>query len=268
MKTEFSAPRLGSLPRRGTWLTGGTIASLTLLLAGIASPTIAAAQGAQGSSGVYAGRASGAGCQPAKPDHRRLAAPSAGCNQAGRGATGPAGPKGDPGDIGPKIGGVAHADIPGAGGVYTGCYNRSTGALRVIDFEAGQRCRSGELTVRWNQTGPTGPTGPKGDIGPQGPQGIQGPKGDTGATGPSGTADIVQGGGPTVSVSPGAFVTSRAVCPADHPKAIASGFFGGGSGTFVTESFRETTTPNSWVMSFGNAGPESTRPGPVVYCSV
>ncbi|MFD0033384.1 hypothetical protein ACWGDS_21440 [Streptomyces sp. NPDC055059] len=164
------------------------------------------------------------------------------------------------------LGGVAHADIPGAGGVYTGCYNRSTGVLRVIDFEAGGRCRSGELTVRWNQTGPSGPTGPKGDTGPQGLQGIQGPKGDTG---PSGTADIVTAGGPTISVPPGGFASSKAVCPADHPKAIASGFFAGGGGTFLHESFRDTTnTPfDSWVMTFGNAGTESSRPGAVVYCA-
>ncbi|MGW6144127.1 hypothetical protein ACWFRM_40005 [Streptomyces sp. NPDC055144] len=163
------------------------------------------------------------------------------------------------------LGGVAHADIPGAGGVYTGCYNRSTGVLRVIDFEAGRRCRSGELTVRWNQTGPTGPNGPKGDTGLQGLQGIQGPKGDTG---PSGTADIVTAGGTNISVPPGGFNSSKAVCPPDHPKAISGGFFASGK-TFLRESFRDTTntTFDSWVMTFGNVGTESGTAGVLVYCS-
>ncbi|WP_225101820.1 hypothetical protein [Streptomyces sp. CoH27] len=60
------------------------------------------------------------------------------------------------------LGGVARADIPGVNGVYTGCYSRTNGVLRLIDFEAGQRCRPGETTVTWNQTGPQGPAGPQG----------------------------------------------------------------------------------------------------------
>ncbi|MFD7256821.1 hypothetical protein [Streptomyces sp. NPDC059874] len=70
------------------------------------------------------------------------------------------------------FGGVAYADIPGAGGVYTGCYSAGSGTLRVIDDEAGQRCRAGERTVTWSQAGQPGPIGPQGRAGSQGDAGL------------------------------------------------------------------------------------------------
>jgi hypothetical protein len=99
--------------------------------------------------------------------------------------------------------GVGYAAIPSADGVIHGCYQKpgllaNEGALRVIDKEKDQTCRSNELAVDWNQKGlkgdigpagpkgDLGPPGPKGDAGPPGPQGEQGPKGDTGAQGPPG----------------------------------------------------------------------------------
>ncbi|MGW2275481.1 hypothetical protein [Streptomyces yangpuensis] len=86
------------------------------------------------------------------------------------------------------LSGAAHADIPGANGVYTGCYSRVTGSLRVIDFEAGQRCRTllGENTVTWSQTGPKGATGATGATGPTGAAGATGATGATGDTGSPG----------------------------------------------------------------------------------
>lgn len=86
------------------------------------------------------------------------------------------------------LGGVAHATVPDADGVYTGCYVRTTGALRVIDYPAGQRCRSNELTVTWNRQGPTGSPGPTGSQGPQGGQGPQGTQGVQGVQGPPGVS--------------------------------------------------------------------------------
>ena len=64
---------------------------------------------------------------------------------------------------------IAYANIPSANGVINGCYDQSTGGLRVIDFEAGQKCRlPGESALNWNQTGPQGPQGPEGPSGPAG----------------------------------------------------------------------------------------------------
>ena len=85
-------------------------------------------------------------------------------------------------------GGVAMATIPGSGGVINGCYNKTGGALRVIDTAAAS-CSNGESALNWNQTGPQGPQGPKGDPGPQGAKGdpgAQGPSGPQGARGPQG----------------------------------------------------------------------------------
>jgi len=90
-------------------------------------------------------------------------------------------------------GGVALATIPSSGGVINGCYNKTSGALRVID-PAAATCSNGESSLNWNQTGqqglqgPQGPAGAKGDKGDQGLTGPQGPKGDTGAQGPAGPA--------------------------------------------------------------------------------
>lgn len=55
---------------------------------------------------------------------------------------------------------VAFASIPhSTSGQITGCYSARSGALRVIDAQAGQTCARGETQISWNQTGPQGPVG-------------------------------------------------------------------------------------------------------------
>jgi hypothetical protein len=54
---------------------------------------------------------------------------------------------------------VAVASIPDGSGVIHGCRDNKSGALRVIDTDRGQTCRSGETTLTWNQAGPQGPAG-------------------------------------------------------------------------------------------------------------
>lgn len=71
-------------------------------------------------------------------------------------------------------GGFAYASIPGPDGVISGCRNKSTGVLRVIDRDAGVRCRASERALDWNQVGPQGPPGQEGA---QGAAGVQGPPG-------------------------------------------------------------------------------------------
>lgn len=92
---------------------------------------------------------------------------------------------------------AAQAAIPDADGVYTGCYQKITGATRVIDASR-QVCRPMETMITWNeagQPGPAGPpgvqgeagaTGPQGEQGLAGPAGPQGPQGESGPTGPQG----------------------------------------------------------------------------------
>lgn len=82
-----------------------------------------------------------------------------------------------------------YASIPDGGGVVHGCYQKITGALRVIDPGKGQKCSGTELGLTWSQAGPpgvTGQQGPTGQRGPTGDNGQQGLSGMTGATGPSG----------------------------------------------------------------------------------
>jgi hypothetical protein len=66
---------------------------------------------------------------------------------------------------GALFGSVALAAIPGATGVITGCCDKKSGELRVIDAEAGKTCKRDEQQISWNQTGPQGLPGPKGDKG-------------------------------------------------------------------------------------------------------
>jgi hypothetical protein len=80
--------------------------------------------------------------------------------------------------------GIAYAAIPGGDGVIHGCINTSanpSGALRVIDTDAGAKCAKNERALDFNQRGPKGE---------QGEQGIQGPKGDDGAPGAPGISTV------------------------------------------------------------------------------
>jgi hypothetical protein len=82
---------------------------------------------------------------------------------------------------------VAFASIPGGDGVIHGCFAKSGGAMRIIDGSVTQ-CKSGEISLNFNQTGSQGIQGVQGPIGPAGPQGLQGTQGLTGATGETGPA--------------------------------------------------------------------------------
>lgn len=117
-----------------------------------------------------------------------------------------------------------------------GCYQKSTGQLRVLatsspshDSSANTNvdnsgnkndkgngnsssCRSDEQAISWNETGPPGPqgppgpagaTGPPGPAGSQGPAGPKGDKGATGATGPAGPIGPPGPGGPQGPTGPG-----------------------------------------------------------------
>ncbi len=88
-------------------------------------------------------------------------------------------------------GGLVYAAIPSSDGLISGCYQRATGQLRVIDAGAGEACRDNEAAISWNEQGPQGEAGPQGGIGPQGeigPRGPQGERGADGAQGPGGPA--------------------------------------------------------------------------------
>ena len=119
--------------------------------------------------------------------------------------------------------GIALATIPATGGTISGCYEKKTGILRVIDAEAGKTCLSFETPISWNQKGPkgdqgiaglagpagapgptgeAGPQGPKGDTGPAGPAGADGERGSAGTPGPPGAAGATGPTGPAGPVGP------------------------------------------------------------------
>ena len=82
-------------------------------------------------------------------------------------------------------GGIAYGAIPSDGGGINACYDKASGALRVVD---GATCKAKEGSLSWNQLGPTGNTGPMGPQGEAGPAGPQGDPGPQGALGPQGEA--------------------------------------------------------------------------------
>lgn len=71
--------------------------------------------------------------------------------------------------------GIAFAAIPGSDGTISACFKKTTKILRVINAEDGQKCRSDERPLSWNQEGPAGPSGSPGLPGPSGSPGPQGP---------------------------------------------------------------------------------------------
>lgn len=119
--------------------------------------------------------------------------------------------------------GTALASIPDSRtGVYTACMD-GYGKIRLINYEAGRRCRSTEKRVTWNRTGPRGPQGVPGSTGAPGPQGVPGPSGapgPTGAPGVSGREVVFADGEMGAGVPHG--ITSVS-CPAGKV-AIAGGY--------------------------------------------
>lgn len=82
--------------------------------------------------------------------------------------------------------GVGYAAIPSTDGVIHGCYQETAGNLRVIDADAGQGCRTGEIAMSFNREGPAGPQGATGVPGATGATGDTGPPGEPGPPGISG----------------------------------------------------------------------------------
>ena len=85
------------------------------------------------------------------------------------------------------VGGAAFGAIPTGDDEITGCYKAAGGDLRVIDAEADQTCRSNEVPLSWNRTGPPGP--------------------------PGGSFSFTNGYSEHVAVPPGQFRFVNAICP-------------------------------------------------------
>lgn len=121
---------------------------------------------------------------------------------------------------------VAHAAIPGSGGMISGCYQKAQGQLRVIDAEAGDSCRASEQALSWGQQGPQGAQGVPGPAGPQGPAG---PKGDPGSTP---TLSLYRVSGPSVTIPAGAVRGLFAHCNGSD-LATGGGFNAGGAQSVI-----------------------------------
>jgi hypothetical protein len=139
-------------------------------------------------------------------------------------------------------GAAVYASIPGAGGVISGCYKKSGGALRMLDAEVDQCNPLNETSITWNQVGPQGPPGPPGPPGPQGPPGLDGPQGPQGPAGPEGPAGPVGPGGPAAMLKingDGAIQScfNAATGSSTIPCGFTVGKYSGGGHFFVALGF-------------------------------
>ena len=127
---------------------------------------------------------------------------------------------------------VAFVSSASGGLTFSACLNK-LGGLYNVTVGLPQSCKSGDIAVSWDQSGPAGaigatgptgatgatgpagangaagaagatgpagpvgPTGATGAVGPTGPQGIAGPTGGTGATGSQGPSGAIGPTGPT-----------------------------------------------------------------------
>ena len=74
------------------------------------------------------------------------------------------------------VGGIAFAQIPATDGTITACYNKSGGALTVIDASIAN-CGKTQTQLQWNQKGVAGATGAPGANGSNGSPGAPGASG-------------------------------------------------------------------------------------------
>ena len=175
--------------------------------------------------------------------------------------------------LGLALGGVAYATIPDPGGVIHGCYEKNQGQLRVIDSGQNQTCRSSEVALKWNQTGPQGPKGDAGATGPTGPQGPAGPQGATGPQGAPGAsgATHVTVHSTTTSIPNNVAIDQAVACPAG---TVATGGgahvgTGGGAGLVISRSQPVPTSgaPTGWDAIAENTGGATTEFTTYVICA-
>ena len=172
------------------------------------------------------------------------------------------------------VAGAAVATIPGTGGVYTGCYQKSSGQLRVIDAATEQCKASSERQITWNERGvpgPAGPAGPPGAEGVPGPEGVPGadgapgPQGPPGPTGPQGPRGMLSDVGVAFGLQNGFLAPGESdeltVWCGPGDKAISPGYrfslppdrpLAG----VVTESRRvqDSDGISGWKLTYVNAG--------------
>ncbi|MFJ6047260.1 hypothetical protein [Streptomyces sp. NPDC092307] len=166
-------------------MAGSTLASLALVLVGVASPAVAAAQSIQAADVATAATSVGGGdCKPThkpKPKQNKHDGPRAAdfeatalgydkCDEGRQGPPGPRGPRGPKGDTGPA-GATGATGATGADG--------ATGATGATGNDGAPGATGA--------TGATGNDGAPGATGATGATGTDGAPGATGATGATGT---------------------------------------------------------------------------------
>ena len=154
--------------------------------------------------------------------------------------------------------GVGYAAIPGAGGVINGCYDKGSGALRVVD--EGVACKSKETALSWNQQGQPGAPGAPGQPGGPGEPGAPGEPGPAGALGYETIA-------PSTQLGAGQWVIGTFFCPAGK-KVTGGGWRAEGSNLFVrVVSSGPTADSGGWTgVLYSEPGNETVTVALAFHC--
>jgi hypothetical protein len=96
---------------------------------------------------------------------------------------------------------VAFVSSASGGLTFSACLNK-LGGLYNVTVGLPQSCKSGDIAVSWDQSGPAGTIGATGPTGATGATGLAGANGEAGATGATGPAGPVGPTGATGAVGP------------------------------------------------------------------
>lgn len=176
------------------------------------------------------------------------------------------------------LGGAGAADAASttpARGTLTACVSHQSGAFYnlTIGPNPDKACRTGDVRVRWSQTGAPGPRGavgvagaqgeqgPEGAPGTQGPQGIPGEAGADGQDGQDGAPGAKGDTGPSVAstrtiktasvdVAASSSENTTIVCDAG---SVAVGAGWEDTTMAVRASYPQASSPSSWSFTFFNS---------------
>jgi hypothetical protein len=160
---------------------------------------------------------------------------------------------------------AAISGIPDAQGVFHGCVNAKTGAMRVVKgARSCHRARAirrggrrvvipGELAIAWNQMGPRGPQGAQGSPGTNGANGTNGTNSATNVVARTTTVNNVNGSG-------GSSIQNVKCNPGERATGGGVTLSGVGTNTLVNASYPTVSgsqasagqTPDGWESGITN----------------
>jgi hypothetical protein len=163
-------------------------------------------------------------------------------------------------------GAYAVTNAPDSNGIFHGCVDKTTGALRVVANahacrsairRNGRTVRSGEFPISWNAQGRPGLQGIQGLQGLQGLPGVPGQNGATNVVVRTVTLTGLVAGSQSVQCNPGERAVGGGVAPSDF--SSVDRVFASAPTTASNVTAANGSTPTGWVSGIQNgAGTDTT----------